>query len=223
MSRVFVPLEAGVFCAFGMTVTDVRHDHVAALHVVSDAVDLDAVNERLATLESRARQELIEEGFQESDVTLERSVDARYPGQVHELTVAVPGTPRLGPADIETLQGNFHEQHLAQFAYCREDMPIECLHWRVAAVGASRVWPRGSLNGDGAHPALEPVRTREAFFAGAGGLTETAVYDVGDLRLGTRVEGPAIVVAPTTTVVLHPGDALSRETDDGFVIEVAPR
>ena len=32
--RVFVPLEAGVFCALGMTVTDVRHDHVLAFHAV---------------------------------------------------------------------------------------------------------------------------------------------------------------------------------------------
>ena len=51
-SKVFVPLEAGVFCAFGMTVTDVRHDHLMALHEVSDAIDLDAVNELFAELEA---------------------------------------------------------------------------------------------------------------------------------------------------------------------------
>lgn len=224
MQRVFVPLEAGVFCAFGMTVTDVRHDHLAALHAVSDSIDLESINARLGELERQATSQLLEEGFQSSEIRLERSVDARYPGQVHELTVPVPVSPVLDAQDVAELERTFHERHRAQFAYSRENMPIECLHWRVAAVGASRGWPRQTAELNGSHSVSpQPARTRQAFFAAAGGLVDTRVHDVHELVVGVEVEGPALVVAPTTTIVLHPGDTLTRPTADGFLIDVRAR
>ncbi|MGE0066581.1 MAG: hydantoinase/oxoprolinase family protein, partial [Solirubrobacterales bacterium] len=221
MERVFVPLEAGVFCSFGMTVTDVRHDHVTALHAVSDRFDLAALNAAIAELEDAARTELLEEGFEPGEIELERSVDARYPGQVHEITVPVPSGTELGAAEIETLIAAFHEQHKAQFAYNRDSMPIECLHWRVAAIGRS---------GAGAEPApaapsegeVEPIRTAQAYSSASGELVATPIYDVADLGLGATVSGPAIVAAPTTTIVLHEGDLLSRRVAEGFLIDVAP-
>ncbi|HTT94476.1 MAG TPA: hydantoinase/oxoprolinase family protein [Solirubrobacterales bacterium] len=220
IEKVFVPLEAGVFCSFGMTVTDVRHDHVTALHQVTDAIDLDAVNATIAEMEQAARAELLEEGFTEDEITLEREVDARYPGQVHEITVPVPGTAQLGPADIETLVGSFHEQHLAQFAYNRTTMPIECLHWRVAAIGAGAAPARPGAEAGEAE--VKPMRTTEAYSSASGEVEEMPIYDVATLGLGAAVSGPAIVAAPTTTVVLHEGDVLERRDADGFLITVAP-
>jgi N-methylhydantoinase A len=222
IGRVFVPLEAGVFCAFGMTVTDVRHDHVAALHVVTDRADLKRIDATIAELESRARAELVEEGFAAEDIRLERSVDARYPGQVHEITVPVPDSETLAAADLERLVADFHEQHLAQFAYNREEMPIECLHWRVAAVGSAGVEEAGAADAAAGGEA-QPTRVAEAYSIGAERMVETPIYDVADLGLGATVAGPAIVAAPTTTVVVHEGDVLRRELAEGFLIEVAPK
>ena len=177
----------------------------------------------LAGLEEKAAGELAEEGFDPSQVRLERSVDARYPGQVHEITVPVPSGGKLGREELATLVSAFHDQHRAQFAYSRENMPIECLHWRVAAVGTSPSWPRARAEQNGHQPAPQGTpRTREAYFAASGGLVETAVHDVADLSVGVTVEGPALVTAPTTTIVLHPGDRLTRPTSDGFLIEVTP-
>ena len=221
IEKVFVPLEAGVFCSFGMTVTDVRHDHVAALHTVTDGIDLDLVNAAIGELEDRARAELLEEGFGADEVTLERSVDARYPGQVHEITVTVPAAPTLGAAEIEELVAAFHEQHLAQFAYNRTEMPIECLHWRVAAIGAGNPVGRPEAAAAGAGE-VEPMKTAMAYSTASGEVEETPIYDVADLGVGAAVSGPAIVAAPTTTIVLHAGDALERRDADGFLITVAP-
>ena len=39
IARVIVPREAGTFCAFGMTVTDVRHDSRRAWHAQTDRLD----------------------------------------------------------------------------------------------------------------------------------------------------------------------------------------
>jgi N-methylhydantoinase A len=223
MQRVFVPVEAGVLCAFGMTVTDVRHDHVAALHAVSDDFDVDALNATLQELERKARHELAEEGFEQSEIQLERSVDARYPGQVHEITVPVPATGTLGEADLRALEAVFHREHEAQFAYNREGMAIECLHWRVAAVGTSPIVRPEAPKTNGAGRGVTPVRTVQAYSTRDDALTDTPLYDVADLRLGAAVEGPAIIASPTTTIVLHAGDVLSRQLEEGFLINVAPK
>jgi N-methylhydantoinase A len=37
------------------------------------------------------------------------------------------------------------------------------------------------------------------------GLTSVPRYDGGSLAPGTRIEGPAIIREPTTTVVVYPG------------------
>ena len=54
-------------------------------------------------------------------------------------------------------------------------------------------------------------------------MVETAFHDVADLRVGSVVRGPAVLYAPTTTIVLHPGDVLTMAGADGYTIEVAPR
>ena len=45
MRRVVIPAEAGALCAYGMTVSDVRHDYLRAHHAFTDRLDLDAVNQ----------------------------------------------------------------------------------------------------------------------------------------------------------------------------------
>ena len=220
IQQVFVPLEAGVFCSFGMTVTDVRHDHVAAHYAVSDTILLDEVSALLRDMEAKATAELLEESFAPEDITTERWVDARYAGQHNEITIPVPASEQLGPEDRERLIATFHEEHHAQFAYSRPGLPIEFLHWRVAGAGRHD----GSA---AAPPAVElqdaaPTRVGEAHFAGHG-TVDTGLYEVAELDLGSRVAGPAVVYAPTTTIVVPPGDVLSRHSREGFVLDVAPR
>jgi N-methylhydantoinase A len=141
---------------------------------------------------------------------------------VHEITVAVSASPTLAASDLDTLVATFHEQHLAQFAYNREGMPIECLHWRVAAIGSSRLASQPARVEAGATSRdPTPARIAEAYSTVTGDLAETPIFDVADLGLGVSVSGPAIIAAPTTTIVLHADDVLRRQVPEGFLIDVA--
>jgi N-methylhydantoinase A/oxoprolinase/acetone carboxylase beta subunit len=66
------------------------------------------------------------------------------------------------------------------------------------------------------------MKTAQAYSTASGEVTDTPIYDVADLGVGAAVSGPAIVAAPTTTIVLHQGDVLERRDADGFLITVAP-
>ena len=213
---MLVPREAGTFCAFGMTVTDVRHDHARALHCQTDSLDIDAVRTVYAALDDEARGRLAENGFQPDEITLERSVDARYPGQVHEITVPVPDPRADGFATA--VAAAFHLEHRRRYTYDRPDLPVELLHWRLAAsggrAGAAPVVAAPVGGGD------VTLGTRPVWFEDHGFL-DAQVVDADSLAADASVDGPAVLQAPTTTILLGPGDRLRAVGAETFVIEIA--
>jgi len=54
----------------------------------------------------------------------------------------------------------------------------------------------------------------------AGILSRVPVYHGADLLPGCRVEGPCVVEEHTTTILVHPGDALGVDASDTLVIEI---
>ena len=136
IKRVLIPAEAGVLCSFGMTVTDVRHDHSRALHTLSSEIAPEKMEALLADLEVSARATLRADGFDDDQMELRRFVDARYPNQVHELTIPVPSELVDLPDAQAEIEKIFHAQHEQQFTYSIESLPIEIIHWRVAGVGS---------------------------------------------------------------------------------------
>ncbi|YCK79949.1 hydantoinase/oxoprolinase family protein (plasmid) [Arthrobacter sp. D3-18] len=222
ISTLFIPLQAGVLCSFGMTVTDVQHDYLMAGHAYSTDDDAAELASALERLELEARNQLMEEGFDEARVQLRRAVDARYPGQVHELTVVVPASERLTPAALKAIATAFNEDHLNEFAYNRPNMPVEFLHWRVAAVGSL-----GKSVGTTSEPVTtkdsEPVAIRQVYSLVRDEMTEVPVYESVGVGIGSRIEGPAVLYAPTTTIVLAEGDRLTMHGADGYTIDVAAK
>ena len=221
MRNVLIPQEAGTFCAFGMTVTDVRHDHSRAFHALTSTVDLGALNAVFDELEAAGRARLEADGFRADQIVLERSVDARYPNQVHELTIPIPSGVRYAEGELRTLESTFHAEHEQRFTYALPDLPVECLHWRVSAVGRMPVEHVEGAPGSGDARELATsakVGVRDAYFDGA--MRQTEVYSAEALPIAAVVEGPAIIQAPTTTILLDAGDVLTVRPDLGYSIEL---
>ena len=61
--------------------------------------------------------------------------------------------------------------------------------------------------------------TREAFWEELGGWRETHVFEQEYLETGNIIEGPALVEAVSTTLVLPPGAKLSVDSYRNMVIE----
>jgi N-methylhydantoinase A len=94
-------------------------------------------------------------------------------------------------------------------------MPIEFLHWRVAAVG--RV-PGFEARSD--CPPGEPVHHRPAtarrIYLESGGEQTVPVFAAETLPPSAELTEPAIVQAPTTTIRIGAGDRLTVESSGGF-------
>jgi len=194
LRTVLVPPSPGNVSAFGLLAVDLRDDYVTTLVQRHDAVDAAAVAGVFARLDAQARASLAAQGVPAESVQLQRSVDARYLGEAHEISIPVPGA-----FDPVSAAAGFHDAHERTYGYAyRSGEVIEFVNWKVTGIGAIER-PRLQLappSGSG-----RPVGERNGF----------TIYRRSDLGAGFRAMGPAIVEEYGSTTVVE--GAFSFEVD----------
>ena len=132
--RVIVPRFASTFCAFGALTTDVRHDYRRSFAYRLRDLDLEMLGGVLREMESVGYTDLELEGIGRDDVTVLRSLDMRYAGQVYEVVVDVSDVDwsnvRLGE-----IEERLHRQHEKEYTYRHQDGVGEVINATVAVVG----------------------------------------------------------------------------------------
>ena len=137
------------------------------------------------------------------DRTIEVALDLRYRGQAYELPIRVAAP--LDAASWHDAAVRFHAEHKRRYGF---DQPadVEVVTLRVTAVGAlpkPEFRPRPE---EGPDPSPALVDRRPVYFDG--GWVETPVYERARLCPGNRLAGPAHVLQPDCTTVLHPQQAM---------------
>lgn len=212
---VLVPPGQGAFSALGMLMADVQHDFARTSVQPLATVDEQYFAESFAAMETEAHETLAAEGFAAERRTTARTVDVRYSGQEHSVTVPYP---QDGVDPIGTLAERFSVLHERMYGHTMQD-PVEITTLRVRAVGLVD------------KPALPSVPARSGTGpVPLGERTVFAYHDEGrlyrlfrreDLRRGDVIDGPAIVVEHTATTVLHDGDHLAVGEHGELVIHIA--
>ena len=204
--EIVVPVAPGAFSAFGMLVSDVRHDFVRTqLTTGDDGRGLLAADAVLREMIADATDRLRREGVSTPAMQFERAVDLRYVGQ--EYTVAVPLHHNvLDDAALADLRRRFHWLHERNFGHASPSEPTEIVNLRIAAIGRIARPRLSSLSeGRAEPPDAARLGDTEAYFASEGGSLRAALYRRERLLAGNRLSGPAIVVERTATTVLEPG------------------
>jgi N-methylhydantoinase A len=130
--------------------------------------------------------------------------DARYVGQNHELTIAVP-PGAISAATLDVVKQRFNEAHHEMYGYAAPDKKMELVTMRLRAwipiekLELARVeWPpRGAP--------LAAASVRRVYFAEPAGFVDCPVYERHDLRPGDRLSGPAVIEQMDATTVVPPG------------------
>ena len=68
--------------------------------------------------------------------------------------------------------------------------------------------------------ARRPPARRRAYFPESGGYTEIQVLDRTGLRVGERVEGPALIEETDSTTLVLPGDRAAISPRGHLVIDI---
>ncbi len=201
--RIIVPVIASVLSAWGMLTSDLRYEASQTHMGASAGVAAGEVRDLFARLEQQASGRL--RAWFDGPLHIERSAEMRYGAQVYEIDVPLDGIDWQSATLANEIEARFHDRHEELYTYASRDQEVVFVNARVAAVG--RVAPSKQARRSVASSVpCSPRTKRKAYF---GAWRDAPVYALETLESGHMIDGPAIVEAETTTVVINSGDKLT--------------
>lgn len=203
IKRIVVPTAASVLSAWGMLTSDLRYEVSHTYLGSGKRIQSQDVRTLFGQLEEQAAGRL--RSWFDGPIAIQRSAEMRYGEQIFEIDVPLDGLDMDAPDIAAQIEARFHRRHEELYTYASPDQEVVFVNARVAAVGAV------TQRGEGAMPsaatsACVPKSMRNAFF---GAWCEVPVYAMDGLAPGHALEGPAIIEAETTTVVVNAGDRVT--------------
>lgn len=215
--KVIVPIAAPVFSAWGMLMTDVRHDYIQTNIRRMNDVSAEELNGMWDGLLKQAGEQFAKEGIAKEDAAYHFIADMRYMGQEHTVKVSVPPVPWTDEMKEEIIS-RFHDTHEHFYTFRLPDTPTEIVNLHL--VGYGRLGkPDMAPIGKQEEP-LESAKkeTRKVYFTDDGWM-DTPIYDREKLGSGVILEGPVIVEETAAATVVAKGQRVSVDTYGNLIIE----
>jgi len=195
---VIVPPEPGNFSAIGMLLADARID---ASETFTGPLDEDKVADmgrHFAEMEATAKEALARD-FGSREVYFEHHGEMRFCGQRHNIKLPVSG---LG--DVAAIRGAFQKDYKRRYGHAdaKAEVEFQALHLSAFAELSRPDIACLPRLGEGAK---EQTR-RPVYFATAGGMVDTPVFDRAGLAPGFKADGPAVIEEYGSTTLVAPGD-----------------
>jgi 5-oxoprolinase (ATP-hydrolysing) len=194
IKSIFIHPYAGVLSAYGMGLADQR---LIKEHYVGGELS-DTLVEDLKTvflgLENEGCRLMREQGVQEDKITSLYKVHMRYAGSDTQLVIDF--------ADKDALRKGFEEAHRKRFGFIMEGKPIIIEAVSVETIGINERVTDPVLEKE-ENPVVFPVVKVRMYSNGK--FHETPVFNRDELKPGTCISGPAILIEKNTTIILEPG------------------
>lgn len=218
IKTVLVPRNASVLSAYGGLIADFKVSRVRSFVRSLETLNPAELTEAFARIQQEA-----EEMLPPAETTrLERYLDMRYEGQVHEVIVPLQArTKKISEVTLSRVVQDFHDLHEQLYAHKRPTEPVQITSVRVELTGLRRMEGLAVAHKFGDEDASgAQVGTRQAYFERLGGFVETPIYDGKLIRPGNVVTGPAVIHEPGTTIVVGVGQEAMLDQYETYVIEV---
>lgn len=184
-----------------MALADLVHD-VQQPYSADLNASINELDARFKDLESTASDKLVTDGADPSSITFEHFLNLRYVGS--DTTFMIPR-----PAEQGSWADAFTAEHKRQFSFTMDGRGILIENVRVRATSRSRsVEPEFHLEKQMAASLPTPVAEAKIsdrvsiFFEG--GWSDAPLYFLSSLQQGDMVQGPAIILDDTQTIVVSP-------------------
>jgi N-methylhydantoinase A len=214
--QVIVPPMPAVFSAWGMLMADMRYD---MLQTSVTRVNADAV----WAIEARMREmgqdvsSVVREEAKEGPIVVGRSLDMRYVGQEHTVSVSIP-EGRITPEILEALVSDFHSRHRQYYAFDLPGSPVEIVNFHVVGVATQPQPTIRRMAGSGSVD--DALRECRRIDFDEDGIHEARVFERDLLPVRCHIEGPAIVEEPESATVISPKQSFSMDEIGNLVLDV---
>jgi N-methylhydantoinase A len=216
IDTVILPKLASGLCAFGQIISNVKYNYMATSPLRLEGAAHAKINRLFEQIEAQGVKHLVADGFAKSEIRIERSLDMRYVGQVHECTVEI-GQFADETKALERVKSAFHKRHEELYTYCEPHNAVEVVNIESTLYGHVDK-PQPPRVQKGLPPAKAQVGRRKAIFAADGKLIDTPIYDGSKLGAGATIKGPAIIEEVTTTIVIEPRWSARLDVSGSYVI-----
>lgn len=219
VQKVIIPQRkaASTWCAFGAASADILHVY-EKVDIMISPFDSKRVNENIDAILEQARQQMASENIPQARRRFEISIDMRHHGQINEVEVEINWTSARAGFE-EALRRAFYARYEqlygkgSSFAAAR----VEIVTFRVRAMADTpRPRLRVAQELTDAVPQAAHRPARIVYWDECKAVQRTRVYDGMQLLAGNRIEGPAIVQTPDTSVVVRPDQALLVDRLNNF-------
>jgi N-methylhydantoinase A len=215
ITRVIIPPNPGVFCAWGMLTMDLIHGYSRTYFRSVDDIDLHELTEIFQDMENVGLNTLAEEKIDRKDISFIWSLDMCYEGQGHYVEVPLAGGELREEAKPEIIK-LFHHLHKIKYGH-QIDAPPRVINVRMKAVGKvkeMRIKPirQGKSIPPGA------VKTRRKVYLD-GSFVECDIYDRYKLLGGNTIAGPAIIEEPFHVTLVMSGQTVNVDRLGNLIID----
>jgi len=217
INTVIVSKLSSGLCAYGQIISDVKYNYMATIPVRLDKnCDYEKINRLFKDIETKGKEHLINDGFNEEEIDVYRSMEMRYLGQIHECTVNIE-TFDIDNETIEKVKDAFHKRHEELYTYSELQSPVELVNIESTLYGRiDRPAPSKIESDTLLKDAIKS--SRNLIFSNSGESIKTPVYDGNFLSDGHQIDGPAVVEEDTTTLVIEPGWLLKLHKSGTYII-----
>lgn len=215
LGSALVPRFPGVTSALGCVVADMRHDRVQTVNRVLDTIDAGQLGAGMLAAAAETEELLATAGVAFAAVDRVFELDMLYLGQTH--TVNVPLTIPADGLTREAIRDAFEAAYKAQFGRLLDGIPMRVMNYRIAVIGRRPgLDMRLFAPVDGKSAAECRTGTRRVYADGT--WHEAGIYERLQLMTGARIEGPAILEQPDTTIFVDPGLAGTVDAFGNLII-----
>ncbi len=196
-----VPRESSVLCAFGMLMSELKHDFVRTFVSRLGAIDWARLTAIIDEMAREGARQLAEERIAEAKRRYDVKFDCRYIKQYHEVSFLVP-RELIARSDTAAIARAFHTEHNRLYGYAleQENTPVEIINVRVQAIGVTDKPHYKEESWAGVDASGAAKGRRSVYIPETNAFAEIPVYDGHKMHCGNRVAGPAMIEQETTAI-----------------------
>ena len=203
INKIHLHPYAGVLSAFGIGLADIRTINDLAIELNLDEKAIQHISEKFEDLRSTGKEDLVAQNLNENIFEYVDRVYLRYKDSDTSLAIKF---------DIySSMKLNFENSHRTRFGFISPEQAIiiESIQSEVSCQSdqfeSNEPQQKKSKS--------QPLTTQNVFFNG--GLEKTVFYNRNDIKPNEKLSGPAVIIEPTSTIIIEPGwEAMLEDSND---------
>ncbi|KAH9975282.1 5-oxoprolinase [Lactifluus volemus] len=210
IKTVLIHRYSSILSAYGLALADRVHEIQEPASTFYTSENVPKLSSRLDALTDATQKELEKQGFRPERIRIERLLNMRFNGTDTALMV-LPEVSSKSEHEHEDYIGAFRRAYKAEFGFLLDEARVVVDDIKVRGIGTTIDESAQSVFDE-----LEKLQRRavgadvaatrhSVYFDKIGRVEDTPVFELERLAVGDVVDGPAVVIDDTQTIVVVPG------------------